>query len=102
MAGNRTPRVGDTKALRGRRSRVPPQAKAGGAALGVRQPEAVTPAIRVGISSCLLGDGVRFDGGHKRDVYLVETFGRFVEWVRVCPEAECGLGTPRESMRLVS
>ncbi len=62
----------------------------------------MTPAIRIGISSCLLGESVRFDGGHKRDVYLIETFGRFVEWVRVCPEVECGLGTPRESMRLVS
>jgi uncharacterized protein YbgA (DUF1722 family)/uncharacterized protein YbbK (DUF523 family) len=58
--------------------------------------------MRIGISSCLLGEGVRFDGGHKRDTYLTEIFGRFVEWVPVCPEVECGLGTPRESMRLVS
>src|SRR6185503_10981503 len=36
-----------------------------------------------------------------RDAFLTETFGRFVEWVPVCPEVECGLGTPRESMRLV-
>jgi uncharacterized protein YbgA (DUF1722 family)/uncharacterized protein YbbK (DUF523 family) len=57
--------------------------------------------IRVGISSCLLGESVRFDGGHKRDAFLVDTFGRFVEWVPICPEVECGLGTPRESMRLV-
>jgi len=57
--------------------------------------------VRVGISSCLLGDRVRFDGGHKRDAFLVETFGAYVEWVPVCPEVECGLGTPRESMRLV-
>ena len=57
--------------------------------------------IRVGISACLLGEKVRFDGGHKRDAFLTETFGRFVEWVPVCPEVECGLGTPRESMRLV-
>jgi uncharacterized protein YbgA (DUF1722 family)/uncharacterized protein YbbK (DUF523 family) len=57
--------------------------------------------IRIGISSCLLGEAVRFDGGHKRDPFLTETFGRFVEWVPVCPEVECGLGTPRESMRLV-
>ena len=61
----------------------------------------MTPAIRIGISSCLVGEGVRFDGGHKRDAYLIETVGRFVEWVRVCPEVECGLGTPRESMRLI-
>jgi uncharacterized protein YbgA (DUF1722 family)/uncharacterized protein YbbK (DUF523 family) len=57
--------------------------------------------VRVGISSCLLGESVRFDGGHKRDAFLTETFGSFVEWVPVCPEVECGLGTPRESMRLV-
>jgi uncharacterized protein YbgA (DUF1722 family)/uncharacterized protein YbbK (DUF523 family) len=57
--------------------------------------------IRLGISACLLGEAVRFDGGHKRDHFLTDTFGRFVEWVPVCPEVECGLGTPRESMRLV-
>jgi uncharacterized protein YbgA (DUF1722 family)/uncharacterized protein YbbK (DUF523 family) len=57
--------------------------------------------IRIGISSCLLGRAVRFDGGHKRDPFLTDTFGPFVEWVPVCPEMECGLGTPRESMRLV-
>jgi len=57
--------------------------------------------IRIGISSCLLGQEVRFDGGHKRDVFLTDTFGRFVEWVPVCPEVECGFGTPREAMRLV-
>jgi uncharacterized protein YbgA (DUF1722 family)/uncharacterized protein YbbK (DUF523 family) len=58
--------------------------------------------IRVGISACLLGAEVRFDGGHKRDSFLVNTFGRFVEWVPVCPEVECGFGTPREAMRLIS
>jgi uncharacterized protein YbgA (DUF1722 family)/uncharacterized protein YbbK (DUF523 family) len=57
--------------------------------------------IRIGISACLLGQQVRFDGGHKRDAFLTETFGRFVEWVPVCPEVECGLDTPREAMRLV-
>jgi uncharacterized protein YbgA (DUF1722 family)/uncharacterized protein YbbK (DUF523 family) len=57
--------------------------------------------IRIGISACLLGHEVRFDGGHKRDLFLTDTFGRFVEWVPVCPEVECGFGTPRESMRLV-
>ncbi|MHC4592076.1 MAG: YbgA family protein [Planctomycetota bacterium] len=55
---------------------------------------------RVGISSCLLGEQVRYDGGHKRDRFLTDTFGRFVEWVPVCPEVECGLPTPRESMHL--
>jgi uncharacterized protein YbgA (DUF1722 family)/uncharacterized protein YbbK (DUF523 family) len=56
--------------------------------------------IRLGISACLLGEAVRFDGGHKRDSFLVETFGRYVEWVPVCPEVESGLGTPRETLRL--
>ena len=62
----------------------------------------MTSPIRIGISSCLLGESVRFDGGHKKDSFLTGTFGRFVEWVPVCPEVECGLGAPRESMRLVS
>src|SRR5512134_4147217 len=52
------------------------------------------------VSSCLLGEKVRYDGGHKRDPFLVETLGRFVEFVPVCPEVECGLPTPREAMRL--
>lgn len=55
---------------------------------------------RIGVSACLLGEPVRFDGGHKRDPFLVETFGQHVEWVPVCPEVEAGLGTPRETMRL--
>ena len=57
--------------------------------------------VRIGVSSCLLGERVRHDGGHKRDAYLVETLGQPVEWVPVCPEAEVGLGTPREPIRLV-
>jgi uncharacterized protein YbgA (DUF1722 family)/uncharacterized protein YbbK (DUF523 family) len=57
--------------------------------------------IRIGISACLLGQEVRFDGGHKRDHFLTETFGRLVEWVPVCPEVEVGMGTPREAIRLV-
>lgn len=58
--------------------------------------------VRIGISSCLLGDEVRFDGGHKRDRFLSETLARFVTFVRVCPEVEMGLPIPRESMRLVA
>ena len=57
--------------------------------------------LRLGISRCLLGDEVRFDGGHKRDHFLTDVLGRYVEWVPVCPEVEAGLGTPREAMRLV-
>jgi uncharacterized protein YbgA (DUF1722 family)/uncharacterized protein YbbK (DUF523 family) len=56
---------------------------------------------RIGVSACLLGEPVRFDGGHKRDPFLVETFGPHVEWVPMCPEMEAGLGTPRETMRLM-
>jgi uncharacterized protein YbgA (DUF1722 family)/uncharacterized protein YbbK (DUF523 family) len=57
--------------------------------------------VRVGVSTCLLGEPVRFDGGHKLDQYLVGTLGRYVQWVPVCPEAEMGLGVPREALRLV-
>jgi uncharacterized protein YbbK (DUF523 family) len=57
---------------------------------------------RVGISRCLLGDEVRYDGGHKRDAVLLETLGPHVEWVPVCPEVEMGMDTPREPIHLVS
>jgi uncharacterized protein YbbK (DUF523 family) len=56
---------------------------------------------RVGISACLLGEPVRYDAGHKLAAFLVETLGRQVEWVPVCPEVEAGFGTPREPMSLV-
>ena len=56
--------------------------------------------IRLGISSCLLGENVRYDGGHKLDRFLTDTLGQYVEYVPVCPEVECGLGVPRESMHL--
>jgi uncharacterized protein YbgA (DUF1722 family)/uncharacterized protein YbbK (DUF523 family) len=58
-------------------------------------------AIRMGVSSCLLGKEVRFDGGHKRDRFMTDLLGRFVEWVPVCPEVEVGMGTPRPALRLV-
>jgi uncharacterized protein YbgA (DUF1722 family)/uncharacterized protein YbbK (DUF523 family) len=57
--------------------------------------------IRIGVSACLLGARVRFDGGHKRSDFLVDTLGSFVEFVPVCPEVEIGLGVPRETLRLV-
>ena len=57
---------------------------------------------RVGISRCLLGDDVRYDGTHKRDDALMGAFGRHVEWVSVCPEVEVGMGTPREPIQLVA
>lgn len=57
--------------------------------------------IKLGISSCLLGNKVRYDGQDKLDKYLRDTLGKFVEWLPVCPETECGLSVPREAMRLV-
>jgi uncharacterized protein YbbK (DUF523 family) len=55
---------------------------------------------RVGISRCLLGDRVRYDGGHKYEPSIVETLGRDVEWVPVCPELEAGMSVPREPVHL--
>jgi uncharacterized protein YbgA (DUF1722 family)/uncharacterized protein YbbK (DUF523 family) len=57
--------------------------------------------IKLGISTCLLGESVRYDGGHKLDKFLVDTLGSYVEYVPVCPEVECGFSVPRESLRLV-
>ena len=57
--------------------------------------------IKIGISACLLGENVRWNGGHSRDRYLTDTLGLYVEYVAVCPEVECGMGVPRETLRLV-
>lgn len=56
--------------------------------------------IRVGVSACLLGEPVRYDGGHKRSAVIVELLGPRFTWVPVCPEMEIGLGAPREPVRL--
>jgi uncharacterized protein YbgA (DUF1722 family)/uncharacterized protein YbbK (DUF523 family) len=56
--------------------------------------------IRIGVSACLLGDEVRYDGGHKRDPFLTSVLGPLVEFVKVCPEVEIGMGTPREAIHL--
>jgi uncharacterized protein YbgA (DUF1722 family)/uncharacterized protein YbbK (DUF523 family) len=56
--------------------------------------------IKLGISSCLLGEKVRYDGGHKLDPFLTDTLGQYVDYVPICPEVECGLPVPRESMHL--
>jgi uncharacterized protein YbgA (DUF1722 family)/uncharacterized protein YbbK (DUF523 family) len=61
----------------------------------------MTDKIRLGISTCLLGEKVRYDGGHKLDHFLVDTLGPFVEYVPVCPEVELGLSIPREALRQV-
>ena len=63
--------------------------------------DATEDKIRLGISSCLLGEKVRYDGGHELDHYLKETLVRYVKWVPVCPKVEMGLTVPREPMRLV-
>ena len=57
--------------------------------------------IKIGISRCLLGDNVRYDGGHKWDRFITDTLGIYLEFVPVCPEVECGLGVPREAMHLI-
>ncbi len=66
-----------------------------------RMREGEAQKIRLGVSACLLGREVRYDGGHKRDPFLTDTLGPFVEWVPVCPEVEIGLGVPRDTIRLV-
>jgi uncharacterized protein YbgA (DUF1722 family)/uncharacterized protein YbbK (DUF523 family) len=57
--------------------------------------------IRIGVSACLLGEKVRYDGGHKLDRYVTDTLSRYFDYVPVCPEVEYGLLTPREAMHLV-
>jgi uncharacterized protein YbbK (DUF523 family) len=58
------------------------------------------PTIKIGVSSCLLGNNVRYDGGNKLDRNLIDSLGSFVQFVPVCPEVECGLPVPREAMHL--
>ncbi len=57
--------------------------------------------IRIGISTCLLGENVRYNGGHALDRFLRDTLGKYVDYVPVCPEVECGFGIPRETFRLM-
>ena len=57
---------------------------------------------RVGVSSCLLGEEVRFNGGHKRYRFLTDELGPYVDWVPYCPEVSIGLATPREPIRLTA
>jgi len=60
----------------------------------------MTLPITIGVSACLLGEHVRYDGGHKHDRYITDTLGTYFSFVPVCPEVECGLPIPREAMRL--
>jgi len=57
--------------------------------------------MKIGVSACLLGEKVRYDGGHRHDCYITQTLEQYFIFVPVCPESECGLGIPREPMRLV-
>lgn len=57
--------------------------------------------IKIGISTCLIGEKVRYDGGHKHDRYITDTLGQYFEWIPVCPEVEYGLPIPREAMHLI-
>ena len=61
----------------------------------------MTEKIKIGVSSCLLGNPVRYDGGHKHDRYITDILGQYFDFIPVCPEVECGLPVPRETMRLV-
>ena len=60
----------------------------------------MTNTIRIGVSSCLLGEKVRYDGGHKHDRYITDVLGKYFTFVPVCPEVGCGMTVPREAMRL--
>ena len=64
------------------------------------KPTRTSRRIRIGVSACLLGDQVRYDGGHKRNTFLTDTLGPLVEWVKVCPEVESGMAIPREPIHL--
>ena len=57
--------------------------------------------IPIGVSQCLLGEPVRFDGGHKRNRYLTDVLSAHVEFRAVCPEMAIGLGVPRKPIRLI-
>ena len=57
--------------------------------------------IPVAISQCLLGERVRFDGGHKHNHYITDVLGQYLEFRPVCPEVAVGLGVPRKPIRLV-
>jgi uncharacterized protein YbbK (DUF523 family) len=60
----------------------------------------MTSLIKIGVSSCLLGECVRYDGGHKLDRTITDTLGQYFTFIPVCPEVGCGLPVPRDAMRL--
>jgi uncharacterized protein YbbK (DUF523 family) len=68
--------------------------------IGSQLDEKDRESVRIGVSSCLLGNEVRYDASHKRDSFLTTQLSKFVEWVPVCPEVEVGMGVPRPALRL--
>ena len=58
--------------------------------------------IKVGISACLLGEQVRYNGGHKRSRYLQDVLSKYFDYTPLCPEMGIGLGVPRQPIRLIT
>ncbi|MBT4260233.1 MAG: DUF523 domain-containing protein [Nitrospina sp.] len=56
--------------------------------------------IKIGVSSCLVGEKVRWNGDHKQDQYVREVLANYFEYVSICPEMEVGMGVPRETVAL--
>ena len=67
----------------------------------MKEPLMMEIRLKIGISRCLLGDRVRYDGGHKKDPFLTDTLSKYVDYIPVCPEVEAGFPIPREAFRLV-
>ena len=63
--------------------------------------EQLSNTIKIGVSACLLGKKVRFDGGHKRSRFITDSLASYFEFVAFCPEVAIGMGTPRQPIRLV-
>lgn len=68
---------------------------------GILDKENAKHNIRIGVSACLLGKKVRFDGGHKRSRFITDSLAEYFELVSFCPEVAIGMGTPRQPIRLV-
>jgi uncharacterized protein YbgA (DUF1722 family)/uncharacterized protein YbbK (DUF523 family) len=63
--------------------------------------QSVSKKPTIGVSACLLGHNVRYDGGHKRDSFITDSLQQYVEYLPICPETAIGLGVPRPTIRLV-
>jgi uncharacterized protein YbgA (DUF1722 family)/uncharacterized protein YbbK (DUF523 family) len=78
-----------------------PENRDGYKGITVRKEERMDEKIRVGVSACLLGEPVRYDGSHKRSPLVTDVLSPYLEYVPVCPEVGCGMPVPREALRLV-